>query len=168
MQAHALDDAFDLPGAAGQADTGTGATHLAGALAPRCWRVLVVDDEPSIREVLCDVLHDEGYAVDEAEHGAAALDAVATHAPDVILLDMRMPILDGWGFAREYRTRPGPHAPIIVMSAAMNASAWAAEVAAAGVVPKPFELEALLAAVEQLCPAALPPYLAVCTAGASN
>ncbi|CAA9268558.1 MAG: hypothetical protein AVDCRST_MAG77-3050 [uncultured Chloroflexi bacterium] len=111
-----------------------------------------MEDDRSIRDVLREVLGDEGYDVEEAEDGAAALAAVTLRAPHLILLDMRMPILDGWGFAREYRTRPGPHAPIVVMTAAQDAPAWAAEVAAAGVVPKPFEIHALLAAVERLCP----------------
>jgi two-component system, chemotaxis family, chemotaxis protein CheY len=63
----------------------------------------------------------------------------------VILLDMRMPVLDGWGFAREYRSRPGPHAPIVVLTAATSARDWAAEIAAEGFVPKPFTLPQLYA-----------------------
>ncbi len=110
----------------------------------------MVDDEDGIREVVTSILEVEGYQVVEACNGEEALAAVEREAPRAILLDMRMPVLDGWGFAAAYRQRPGPHAPIIVMTAAQNARAWGEEVQAQGVVPKPFEMLALLDAVERL------------------
>ena len=63
-------------------------------------RILIVDDDESIRDMIEIVLAAEGYAVRTAPHGAAALEAVGECAPRLILLDMRMPVLDGWGFAR--------------------------------------------------------------------
>ncbi|HEU5319004.1 MAG TPA: response regulator, partial [Chloroflexota bacterium] len=69
--------------------------------------------------------------------------------PDLILLDMHMPTLDGWGFAREYRMRPGPHAPILVMPAAPDAAQRAAEIAAHAVLPKPFDIDHALETVRQ-------------------
>jgi CheY-like chemotaxis protein len=107
-------------------------------------RVLVVDDDESIRSVVTAALQEEGYEVLEATNGAAALEIVRQHYPVVILLDMWMPVMTGWEFARRYRSLPGPHAPIVVMTAAVDAKRRGAEIAADGVLAKPFELEALL------------------------
>jgi two-component system chemotaxis response regulator CheY len=111
-------------------------------------RVLVVDDEPYIRATVSAMLEIEGYEVDEAANGADALHAVEHRAPDVILLDMRMPVLDGWGFARELRRR-GHRTPIVVMTAARDAARWAREIAAETFVAKPFGIDDLLSAVEE-------------------
>ena len=62
--------------------------------------ILVVDDDPAIRAVVTDVLEDEGYAVLTATDGQEGLAVLAQTTPELILLDMRMPGLDGWGFAR--------------------------------------------------------------------
>ena len=96
---------------------------------------------------MAEALADEGYKVSSAPDGAAALERLQRCTPDVILLDMRMPGVNGWDFARLYRQRPGPHAPIVVMTAAQDAPKWAAEIEAAGCVGKPFELDDLLEAV---------------------
>jgi CheY-like chemotaxis protein len=109
-------------------------------------RVLVVDDAPDIRATVADILGWEGYAVETAADGAQALDAVERLAPAVVLLDVRMPVLDGWGFAAALRNR-GLAVPILVMTAAPSARRWAAEIDADGYVPKPFDLDRLLAAV---------------------
>jgi CheY-like chemotaxis protein len=114
-------------------------------------RVLIVDDEPDIRATVSAMLEIEGYMVSEAANGADALAAVEMNPPDVILLDMRMPVLDGWGFAAEMRRRN--HAiPIVVMTAARDAARWAGEVAAAAFVAKPFGYDDLITAVEQAAP----------------
>jgi CheY-like chemotaxis protein len=110
--------------------------------------VLVVDDDDSIRQVVVAALQDEGYAVLEAHHGAAALDRLARHRVDLILLDMRMPVMNGWEFARAYGQRPGPHAPIITMTAATDAGRWGAEIGADTILGKPFDIDELLRAVE--------------------
>jgi two-component system chemotaxis response regulator CheY len=110
--------------------------------------ILVVDDDPGIREFVDLALSDEGYQVVTATDGAAALEVLAQHFPAIILLDMRMPIMDGWEFARMYRERPGPHAPIVVVTAAREATDRAAQIAADGVLPKPFRLAELLEVVE--------------------
>ncbi len=114
-------------------------------------RVLVVDDEADIRATVTEMLEIEGYDVDEAANGADALHAIEVHAPDLILLDMRMPILDGWGFASELRRR-GHRTPIVVMTAARDAARWASEIAAAAFVAKPFGFDDLITAVEQARP----------------
>jgi CheY-like chemotaxis protein len=114
---------------------------------------LVVDDDRDLRAMMVDVLTTRGIAVVEAVDGDQALERVADAMPAVILLDMRMPGLDGWGFVREFRRRHGHAAPIVVVTAAADAVQWAAEVAAEGVLAKPFSIQALLAAVRQHLPA---------------
>ena len=107
---------------------------------PAARRILIVDDDESIRDLVTMALGAEGYEVMGARDGAAALHILATSRPAVILLDMRMPTMNGWEFAREYAQRPGPRAPLIIMSAARDAAAHAAEVEADAFLAKPFDL----------------------------
>ena len=107
-------------------------------------RVLVIDDDPSIRQVVGYVLSDEGYDVVEAADGQAALAAIERRHPDVILLDMKMPGMDGWAFVRRYRERYGHRSPIVVLTAAQDAARRGAEVDADGYLAKPFDLDALV------------------------
>jgi two-component system, chemotaxis family, chemotaxis protein CheY len=122
--------------------------------------VLVVDDDAFIRETVGEILALEGYSVVQAGDGAEALNVIERmgHPPAAIFLDMRMPVLDGWGFAAEYRRRPGPHAEIVVMTAARDAHAWATEVGAAGTLAKPFNLDALLDMAERFAGPCDAPY----------
>jgi two-component system chemotaxis response regulator CheY len=114
--------------------------------------VLVVDDEADIRATVAAMLQIEGYDVAEAANGADALAVVESRPPDLILLDMRMPVLDGWGFASEMRKR-GHRIPIVVMTAARDAARWAGEITASAFVAKPFGLDDLISAVESARPA---------------
>jgi CheY-like chemotaxis protein len=111
--------------------------------------ILVVDDDPAIRTTVSEILELEGYPVATASNGAEALEAVERVTPSLVLLDMRMPVLDGWGFARALRQR-GIAMPILVMTAAQSARAWAEEIGAQGYLAKPFDLTDLLTAVERL------------------
>ncbi|MBI3977772.1 MAG: response regulator [Chloroflexi bacterium] len=108
--------------------------------------VLVVDDDPSIVELVVEILEAEGYPVEQASNGAEALAMIDRIRPALVLLDMRMPVLDGWGFARAVRERGIP-VPIVVMTAAQDAGRWAEEIAAGGALAKPFEISELLAMV---------------------
>ena len=110
-------------------------------------RILVVDDDTSIRSFIEMALDGEGYAVSTATNGAQALDISNQVRPDLILLDMRMPVMDGWTFARTYRQQAGPHAPIVVLTAATDAGERAAEINADGFLGKPFDLDDLLGLV---------------------
>ena len=83
-----------------------------------CNDVLVVDDDEDMIEVIELVLHDAGYATRTAMNGQQALDAVARSMPALIVLDMLMPVMNGWQFAREFRARYGPGVPIVVATAA--------------------------------------------------
>src|SRR5215207_6118737 len=107
-------------------------------------RVLVVDDDPDIRLLIRYALVDEGYEVDEASDGQVALDLAGRRKPDIIVLDMRMPRMDGWEFSRLYRERHGALVPIIVLTAARDAALRAADIHAEGYIAKPFDLEELL------------------------
>jgi two-component system chemotaxis response regulator CheY len=111
--------------------------------------ILVVDDESEIRRMVSDILRGEGYLVLPATNGAEALAVIDGARVSLALLDMRMPVLDGWGFARELRERHS-RVPVIVMSAAVNAQQWADEIGAAGCLSKPFDLLELLTEVERL------------------
>jgi len=110
-------------------------------------RILVVDDDVNIRQIVRMCLADEGYDVYEAANGMAALEALGTAQPDLILLDMRMPVMDGLEFARQYSLSPGPRAPIVAFVAALNAEQECAELPAAAILNKPFDLDDLLQAV---------------------
>lgn len=112
-------------------------------------RILVVDDEPAIRATVCEMLEMAGYAATSAANGAEALEAVTAETPDIVLLDMRMPVLDGSGFAREVRAR-GIAVKIVVMTAARDARTSAAEIDAHAALAKPFRMDDLLAVVAEV------------------
>jgi type II secretory ATPase GspE/PulE/Tfp pilus assembly ATPase PilB-like protein/CheY-like chemotaxis protein len=82
----------------------------------RC--VLLVEDEDQLRRVMKDLLEREGYRVVEARDGAQALDEVDRHAPDLIMLDLNLPGLDGYGVLQRLRSRPSTSdIPVIVLTA---------------------------------------------------
>jgi CheY-like chemotaxis protein len=121
---------------------------------PEAPLVLVVEDDPDLSELEAMVLEAEGYAVRKAAHGREALEAVAERMPQLILLDMKMPVMDGATFTAAFRERHGRAAPIVVVTAADNARRRAQEVNADAWVAKPFDPEVLLAAVLRLAPKA--------------
>jgi CheY-like chemotaxis protein len=114
--------------------------------------VLVVDDDAGMREVIAESLRLDGCVVATAANGAAALEQVRRYPPDLIVLDLMMPVMDGWTFARVCHTDPVGHGiPIVVLSASTRASTALEELAGTGVravLNKPFGLEALLGAVQ--------------------
>jgi phosphoribosylglycinamide formyltransferase-1 len=131
-------------GAVGMPVAGTSAVsgHLADTT------VLVVDDDPSIAELLRAVLAEEGYQVRLCADGAEALAAVRTARPDVMLLDIGMPVVNGIEFVKAYREEvEPPYAPIIIISARGDAQAVAADLDCDGYINKPFKVEDVLAAV---------------------
>ena len=106
--------------------------------------VLVVEDDEDLAELVEMILTDVGYEVRTAGDGAAALELVRARMPGVVLLDMRMPVMNGWEFAREFRARFGRAAPIVVVTAAENARARAEEIGAEGWLEKPFDVDDVL------------------------
>jgi two-component system, chemotaxis family, chemotaxis protein CheY len=111
-------------------------------------RVLVVDDTPALKHLLELALTHEGYTVAVADHGAHALRLLESFAPCLILLDLRMPVMDGIAFARAYHAREHADALIVVMTAEAQPGDLGA-IAPVQVVRKPFDLDALLPIVEQ-------------------
>ena len=112
-------------------------------------RVLVVDDDPDIREVVALVLEDEGFSVETAVNGAEALEKVRENPPSGILLDMMMPVMDGAAFLRAWRSEtPSSRVPVVVMSANQKA-ADALTLGAADFISQPFDVDDLLRLVDR-------------------
>ena len=110
-----------------------------------CASVLVVDDEDAIRDFLRSALEAEGYLVTQAADGVQALIACEQHVPDLILLDLMMPRLDGLGFLHEFRRQFGTKdVPVYIMSAVRTAVEHARAAGVTGVFVKPFDLDDLL------------------------
>ena len=109
--------------------------------------VLVVDDDQDILDAICDILEGEGYGVARARHGVEALERLRERRPDLILLDLMMPVMDGVAFAEALR-RSGvkPQIPIVVISADGNPQK-AASIGARAFLAKPFDVDALLSHV---------------------
>ena len=111
--------------------------------------VLVVDDDEAILELVEMALDLEGRTVVPARDGRQALALLDSVEPALILLDMRMPVMNGWQFVASYRRAAARPAPIVVMTAGKDAAATAAEIEADAYLGKPFDLEELLAIVRQ-------------------
>jgi DNA-binding response OmpR family regulator len=114
--------------------------------------ILVVEDDPDMSEVIVWALQQARYETVAAANGRKALESVAVRMPSLILLDMMMPVMDGWQFASEFRARYGQPAPIIVVTAAEQTERRAQEIGADDWLSKPFELRDLLHAVARFCP----------------
>jgi len=81
-------------------------------------KILVVEDEPDIRELLADLMHDAGYDVVEASDGRSALEKACAERPDIVLLDLVLPLLDGFEVLERLKSRPATRTiPVIVVSA---------------------------------------------------
>ncbi len=112
-------------------------------------KILVIEDEKDIVLTLREFLEAEGYEVQAAANGQEALEILKSLGiPNLILLDMRMPVMNGWEFAAEFLSRYDHLAPILVMTAAADARQRAQEIHATSWVGKPFELDALLTKIK--------------------
>jgi DNA-binding response OmpR family regulator len=121
-------------------------------------RVLVVDDDALIRDTLATALGDEGYAVRVATDGRAALDTLGSWQPDVIVLDLMMPVMDGRAFRVAQRSvAETAHIPVIVLSAAHEIHTRAVGLEPAAIFAKPFDLGALLDAIAGVLATPSPP-----------
>jgi two-component system, chemotaxis family, chemotaxis protein CheY len=113
--------------------------------------VLVIDDDSDIRSVVRELLTDEGYQVRTAVNGRDALSTLSSWQPDVILLDLMMPIMDGWTFlANQQSSQQLRRIPVIVMSASHTLTRGDEQLAVADVVAKPFEIDTVLTKVATL------------------
>lgn len=117
------------------------------------YRVLILEDDEQIATVLEDTLHEEGYEVRCVPNGWEGLALLARWSPDVILLDLMMPVMDGPSFRAAQRELPPATAdvPVIVLSGARDARAQAEAMAAAAAIAKPFELDEVLSTVGRIC-----------------
>jgi DNA-binding response OmpR family regulator len=110
--------------------------------------VLVIEDDPTIAEFLATALEDEGYRAVTAANGLAGLELMRQQRPAAVLLDLMLPVMDGWHVLRECRADPAlRNLPIIVLTAARGA-AQDRELASVVVMSKPFSLEMLLVLIE--------------------
>jgi CheY-like chemotaxis protein len=112
--------------------------------------ILVVDDDDAIRDVVSTVLAEEGYVVVTAASGEEALAVLDQGEPTLVMLDMRMPVMDGWEFAKHLRERFDDRIPVVVMTAAVDAAKRAEQVSAAASVSKPFDLDELVRLVREV------------------
>ena len=118
---------------------------------PETKRVPVVDDDDVIRLTVADALDMEGYSVITATNGAEALAQVRTARPHAIVLDLMMPVMNGWEFLEAcHREELCAGTPVLVMSAYCHLVETAPELGANAYIAKPFDLEVLLGAIERL------------------
>lgn len=112
-------------------------------------QILVVDDDEAIVAFVEMALQAEGYDVVVTHDARRALGLLSTYTPDLILLDMRMPEVNGWEFVRAYRSGSTERSPIVIMSAGRDTAKTAAELHADGAIDKPFDIDDLLATVQK-------------------
>ena len=112
--------------------------------------MLVVDDDPDILQTLGLCLSSEGYRVLMAANGKEALDILDREHPSVILLDLMMPVMDGWQFVAELEHRGRRDMPLLILSADRSVQGHAKQLRANAHLAKPFDLDELLGKVQQL------------------
>jgi len=118
-------------------------------------KILVVEDQEDNRQILRDLLSSAGYEMSEAENGQEALVAVAKERPDLILMDIQLPIMDGYEATRRIKSDPKTRAiPIIVVTsyALSGDEAKAREAGCDAYVTKPYSPRALLAKIKEFLP----------------
>jgi len=119
---------------------------------PICKRALVIDDAPLVARILVETLEDESYEVRHASTGQDALTLIEEWLPDVILLDLMLPVMDGWAF-REAQLKlatPARDVPVIVVSATREFEVRTHELQAAAAISKPFDLDEVIATVDRV------------------
>jgi CheY-like chemotaxis protein len=111
--------------------------------------ILVVEDDPYLRQIIRDVLEDEGLVVETAADGRQALQRAAAQRPALVVLDMRLPVLDGAGVVAGLRASFGVPPPVLVITADGRAAEKARQVGAFAFLSKPLELDELVASVQR-------------------
>jgi two-component system, chemotaxis family, chemotaxis protein CheY len=111
--------------------------------------VLIVEDEKALCDLLADVLEADGHTARQAQNGLEALKRIEERRPQIILLDMMMPIMDGWQFISQLRSNPSwATIPVVVMTAVYDMSTLERRTGARAILTKPFDIELILEAVE--------------------
>lgn len=118
---------------------------------PRPDRILVVDDDSVLPQVLSEVLADEGHDIRVASHGADGLDRLVGWEADLIILDLMMPVLDGYAFrAAQLERGLSVGASLVILSAVPNIDDDAVRLRASAWLAKPFDLDDLLETIDRL------------------
>lgn len=113
--------------------------------------ILIVDDDPAIRLMLTEVLSLEGYSTETATNGREALDKLAISGPRVVLLDLLMPEVDGWGVMGALNANPAERARHkVILVSALPILESAKDLQADGMLAKPFNVDKLLAVLTPL------------------
>jgi CheY-like chemotaxis protein len=117
-------------------------------------RILLVEDNEVERTGIATILRREGFAVQEAVDGRQALERLQDDRPDLILLDLLLPEVDGWAFLKRVQQEPGMAAvPILIVTAvAVTSSEWARSMGARDLLNKPIDTDELLKKVRRWCP----------------
>ncbi len=118
-------------------------------------RILVVEDTPDNRQIMRDLLTSVGYTLIEAEDGAAGVAAALAHVPDLILMDIQLPVIDGYEATRRIKANPATAGiPIIAVTSYALSGDEAKALAAGcdGYIAKPFSPRQLLAKVREILP----------------
>ena len=114
-------------------------------------RVLIVEDEPYVRDVIAEYLEDAGYVVDEAMTGVQALECMRSVMPDLVLLDLQLPVMNGPEFVAAVRQEPGlASAAVVVLSGKSDLMHEVANLGARASLAKPVDLDILLAVVDRV------------------
>jgi CheY-like chemotaxis protein len=116
--------------------------------------ILIVEDDLDVSRLLAEILEAEGYRTATAANGCEALNHLRknSHYPDLILLDMMMPVMDGWKFREEQQKLPAlASIPVVTVTADGDARGKAASIQAAGYLSKPLQIDSLLDEVERIC-----------------
>ncbi len=128
-----------------------GVPSAGGCPATATMHILVVDDDPGIRGFIQMTLHSEGYEVATAANGRLALDRIAEQRPDVILLDLSMPVMTGWQL-NDWLREHDLNIPVIFMTAGFSARMEAERHQVAGYLAKPLDVDDLLRMVARFRP----------------
>ena len=113
--------------------------------------ILIVDDEKDLLLLIKEVLEEHHYHVLMADNGQEALDKISQDGvPDLILLDMSMPVMNGWTFSQIFADNYGRSCPIVIMTAADDSETRAMEIGADSYLGKPFDMETLIKVVESI------------------
>ena len=110
--------------------------------------ILVVEDDEYCRDLLDQILTMHGYSVQAAANGLEGWKLLQSMNPDLILLDMKMPVMNGWEFSRRLKEQRDRAIPFVIISAAEDIRLRAQETGADGWLEKPFEMDDLLSVVD--------------------
>ncbi len=113
-------------------------------------KILIIDDEVKLRETICELLSFVGYDVHEAQDGKEGLEKVKQFKPDLIICDIMMPIMDGYGFMEEHQISDYSSIPVIFLTARVERKdeERGAALGVKGYIKKPFVLKELKQLIE--------------------